>query len=312
MQKIRFFNHFHNGDCFIGKGWVNLIMQSFTLKKFQFEYYHNRTLDIIKDLNIPMYSVNELDINHRYLERIFVIDDIIYINTWCGCFQGDLFPYGSHSNFRIQYEMYLYYIKKLNEILNISLIPWPDVYCIIPYINYMHFDTSKIQNFINNEAKEYESIFLFCNGEVQSGQSSAGNFGPTIDALSDEYKNILFVCTEKLSLRKKNIYYIDEISPRNPGESNLNQIAYLAKYNKCKLIIGKNSGPSTFCMNVGILADKNKTLITFANKLEDCLDDGLDLPINSLFSPITNDTLITDIIRTQYEEHIHRNISNSL
>jgi hypothetical protein len=153
---------------------------------------------------------------------------------------------------------YLKY-KELYNILNL-LIKNKNYY--IPEINWNCFDIQNIDNFIEND----KIYCLISNGDVLSGQALNFNFNPIIEKLSDNFSNINFILTNnKEKLKKTNIFYTDDIIKTENGD--LNEIGYLGT--KCKIIVGRASGPFCFCHNKSILTDKEKTLIVFSKLKND-------------------------------------------
>jgi hypothetical protein len=98
MKKIVFFNQFHNGDCFVGKNYVREIMRQ--LPDIEFSYAHNNHSDIVKDLNcihLQLGNIPPMDRMTRVAES--PDKETVYVNTWVGCWQGVMFPFGEHINF---------------------------------------------------------------------------------------------------------------------------------------------------------------------------------------------------------------------
>jgi hypothetical protein len=79
-MKIVFFNQYHNGDCFVGKGWVRNIIQQ--LPEAEFYYAHNNHADIIKDLPAKYMSIQDMPEIDRMVRIAQGDDGTIYIITW--------------------------------------------------------------------------------------------------------------------------------------------------------------------------------------------------------------------------------------
>ena len=139
----------------------------------------------------------------------------------------------------------------------------------LPDIDYNRFEgIDRAYDWVN-ERKD-NPLVLFCNGPANSGQSRAGDLIKTIDILSAQYPETNFLLTQKTHLQKPNIYYTDDIF--DGIDSDLNQIAYIA--GGCDLIVGKNSGPFSFCQNKNNLLDSDITFLNLSVKPTDCPSGG--------------------------------------
>ena len=286
MKKITFFNQFHNGDCFFGKSWIRNIMQQ--LPDIEFSYAHKCHPDIIKDLGcryIPLKDIPEID----RMVRIAQADDTLYINTWCGAFQGELFGYHQHSNYIIQHRIYEIYCEQLTKILGRPVTQSTNPHEYLPFIDFSYYDTAAVDNFLHSIP--YTRHVLICNGPVNSGQSSVGDFRFSIDYLSREFPEISFICTHDVRLKRDNVFYTAQIFNK---ESDLNEIAYLST--KTELIVGKNSGPYSFCQFDENMNSEQRKFFCFGKLLTDCPNAGLEFPAQFKFCDQTNDRLITNIL----------------
>lgn len=283
INNIVFFNQYHNGDCFVGKGWVRNIMQQ--LPSIKFSYAHKNHADIIKDLGceyMPLKNIPEID----RMVRIAQDEDTLYINTWCGAFQGELFGYHQHSNYIIQHRMYEMYCEQLTQILGQPVTQSTNPHDHLPFIDFSHYDTNLADAFVSH----HRNLVLFCNGPANSGQSSVGDFKYSLEYLAREFADHVFVATHDVGIKLPNVHYTSNIFNK---ASDLNEIAYLSKH--AKLIVGKNSGPFSYCC-----FDENMqldhTFFCFGKLLTDCLNAGLEFPAEFKFCDQTNDRLITNIL----------------
>lgn len=274
-MNIIFFNQFHNGDCFVGKGWVNNIIKQ--IPEATFYYAHRNDPSIIQDLPVeyvPLGDIPDMD----KMTRIAQNDDgDIFINTWCGAFQGELFGYHQHSNFLIQHRMYEMYCQALSGILKRPITQSNNPHDYLPTIDFSKYDVSKAHEFIYNQ--EGKKFILFCNGSALSGQSALKDFKPIVRKLLLDFPNETIVCTYNFGLKAKNLFYTEDI---NQMGCDLNQIAYLSK--GAKLIVGKNSGPFSYCQYKENLERNDVTFYSFNRLLTDCLTAGLEFPARFKFS----------------------------
>lgn len=285
MKKIVFFNQFHNGDCFLGKNYVRAIQQH--LPDIEYAYAHGNHPDILKDLNLQHLTLDDIPAMDR-MTRVAVSKDgdTVYINTWVGCWQGTLFPYGEHINYLRLHAIWAEYFKYLK--IEQHWKTNPNEY--LPEIDYDKFHGINLAEAWVNEHNRPR--ILLCNGVAKSGQSRVSDLHQCVDALSNTYKDIDFILTQKLDLERSNIYYTDDIF--NGLESDINQIAYLAQY--CNVIVGKNSGPFSYCQNKQNLLNENLTFFNLSVLPTDCPSGGGLYRARCVFSSETNDIRIAAMI----------------
>jgi hypothetical protein len=211
----------------------------------------------------------------------------VYINTWVGCWQGALFPFGEHINNQRLHAVW----SKYFEYLNIPLGAQEDY---LPEIDFTKFDVRAAVDFVQQAQMKNEKIVIFCNGSANSGQSRVGDFGTVVAGLAQEFPATRFLITSSIDgLSAANIYYANEVMPL---ASNLNQIAYVSQFSQ--LIIGKNSGPFTWCQFKNNLVDSYRTFFNFSILPTDCPSGGSKYLARCLFSPVTDDNRIYELIRS--------------
>lgn len=281
MKKIVFFNQFHNGDCFVGKQYVREIMRQ--LPGVEFAYAHDNNAAIISDLGCEHLTLDQIPVIDR-MTRVAEGDngDTIYINTWVGCWQGQMFPFGEHINFQRLHNIwreYFTYLKLEFEDGN------PDHY--LPTIDFSKYDIETAKQW----AVEHAKYVLICNGSADSGQSGVGDLHRAIDLLSERLPNYHFLVTQKLPYNKPNIVYTADIFHL---ESDLNQIAYISQWSE--LIVGKNSGPFTWCQHRDNLLNSNRMFLNLSKLPTDCPSGGGAYMARCLFSPHTDDNHIANLI----------------
>lgn len=265
MKKIVFFNQFHNGDCFVGKQYVAEAVRQLRVRypDLSVAYAHGNDPAIIKDLGLEHRTLDQIPQLDR-MTRVGMSPDqeTVYVNTWVGCWQGSMFKYGEHINFVLLHGIWREYFKHLE----LEFVEDPNYY--LPVIDYAQYDVSQAESWIQQHGDR--PAVLFCNGTANSGQSRVGDLTQTIDMLSSTYKDYNFVVTHKLDLERENIYYTDDIFAGQA--SDLNQIAYLA--GSCDWIVGKNSGPFTYCQNASNLMNPSLTFLNLSILATDCPSGG--------------------------------------
>ncbi len=96
-----------------------------------------------------------------------------------------------------------------------------------------------------------------------SGQSRVddGTVNELLGSMAARHPDLLFICTSPYpGMAAKNIAFSQYLIGDPPwGRCDLNETAYLGTY--CDVIIGRCSGPQSFCYNTDVLLDPTKTLI---------------------------------------------------
>ena len=297
INNIIFYNQYHNGDCFVGKGWVRNIMQQ--LPDIKFSYAHKNHPDIIKDIGCDHVTSESFGKFHQLdrMVRIAQDDDTLYINTWCSAFQGELFGHHQHSNYIIQHRMYEMYCEQLTNILGRPVTQSSNPHDYLPEIDFNQYNVEGALDFLTLAGR----INLFCNGPANSGQSGIGDMRFTIDYLCREFPQETFVATHDVGLKHDNLHYTSNIFNL---ESDLNQIAFLSQ--RASLIVGKNSGPYSYCQFKRNMERDDVTFFCFGKLLTDCLNAGLQFPAQFKFCDQTNDRLITNILVRELSEKTSR------
>jgi hypothetical protein len=85
-------------------------------------------------------------------------------------------------------------------------------------------------------------------------------------SLLDAFPNRKIIPTHRTPIINDNILYTDDIIKTFGGD--LNEISWIAE--KCKYIIGRNSGPFCYMHTKNILNDKTKKIIAVGNTKRDC------------------------------------------
>lgn len=248
MKKIIFFNNFHNGDLFICKSFVKFIMNNFPAEYF---YIHGRHPSILQDIKLNVISGN-INLPDKLLE----INDEIYINSWIGNYLGHF--YYSGCNLKLLYEMFSDLVGKLNVIYNsdVKLNPNPEEY--FPYIEYKDYNINGIDKFLLENSQEK---ILFSNGPALSDQNfNNSNLQEIITESAKANPEKIFIVTEKFYATESNIIFTEDMTGCFPD---VNEIGYLSKF--CSKIIGRSSGPFTFCMHKDNLNDETKNILCFGN-----------------------------------------------
>ena len=247
---LNFYNHFRNGDIFLGKEFILDIMKKLNIDHANF--YHKNTHFLLKDINdLITQSDSKLSILDCQ-DSIFYYDNNMYINTWIG---AKKLKYYCGIGFKepLRCSLYSYY-EMFKEIYNRLEIHLNEISYYVPSINFEKIDKINVDNFIN---KYKNKKILICNGDALSGQSKNISFDNIIINLSNTYKYLSFILTKKTDIISDNVFFTDDITKL---ERDLVEISYLSTY--CDIIIGRSSGPHSYTYIKDNFFNKNKTNIS--------------------------------------------------
>lgn len=236
-MKIVLYNNFGNGDIFFSRAIINLIHKIFP--NHVLIYKHSKEIGLLKDYDFILEE--SLDDFCNMEETIRVVDDKLYINTWYGQNHRNFMAQGGGTSLRTIQLI----IQNIQSYLNTNVpISEVDIYPTVDYEKLkINFDLVK-------------NSILICNDNAVSGQSNNMDLDPMILYLSKKYKDIMFYVTKKTNLFSENITYIDDLLTQRP---NLLEVSYISNYSS--IIIGRCSGPYSYCMTKENILDENKSLI---------------------------------------------------
>jgi hypothetical protein len=297
-MNLYFYNLFHNSDIHLSRNFVKDIIE----KTNYTDYYYVHTLDvgILKDItNLIEISDIRIKYNNFYYENIVgKLNGDMHINTWIG--QKNYTENGIN--------IYTYYnmFKDIYEKLEISINEDPLYY--LPSIDFDKINKDKIDEFVKEHNNKKA---LISNGGVLSEQSYA-RFD--LERVIENYPNIDFILTKKEDINLPNVFYTDDIIQLKYPD--LLEISYLSTF--CDYIIGRESGPYTFC-NITNNFNRRVKMISFAitsdwsfYKNENVLNfkdiETTEILINLLQS--TKLSIITGTLNRI--EHIKRVIENTV
>lgn len=258
VSKVVFYNFWHNGDVHLSRGLVKKTIEILKNNNIchEFEYSHHGSSKVLLDIqNLKQINYYPEPLLSRIGSFPFLENNVLYINTWyrSGCYID---------RFGMTFDC-LYFIFKdtLAQNFSIDISKENPVSCY-PSIDYSVYDIEKIRYDCIHSG--YKHIVLICNNNVESSQSHNFSFDNIVCNLSSTYPNILFILTNPSGIveRINNAFFFEDLFPNLRGVCNLNEISFLANY--CKVIIGRASGPFTFCMTTDKVSDISKTLISFS------------------------------------------------
>ncbi len=259
MKTICFYNHWHNGDCFAVKGWIQSIVEQYP--DIPYAYAHPNNPKILADG--PDYlPVNDLPANVSPHERVVEVGGVVFINTWCGAYGSETFRPGEiHANWISLHKQAILMARYINAANDIAISFNNNPLDYVAETDWDYYQTEPADAFV---AQHPERKHLICNGLVRSTQSNIGDMKSVVEQLANEYPNDAFICTLKFDTSLTNIYFTDDIFNL---DSDMNEIAYLST--KCNTIVGKNSGPFMFTHIKENIMDPNKTFVSLSHRYSD-------------------------------------------
>lgn len=285
IQEICFFNHFHNGDVFNSKVFVQDIIKKIDNRKYY--YAHSTNQKILLDTNVIQLPMAFFPINNT--NTILHNNDIMFVNTWIGAyFHNDLMnnipAFGTKVDFenecslRFSYKMYKRIYKEISEVLKLETpIELDDIQEYWPTVNYSKFNMVFVNRLLMKHSGNKR--ILISNGPGHSGQCSYNqNMADMILEIAATKSNYTFIVTHKFPSTLENILFTDDMQVEN---GDLNEISFLSCL--CDIIIGRSSGPFTFSITKDNVDDPNKTFFCFGDRETDYFIHGTPTVCKSIF-----------------------------
>jgi hypothetical protein len=250
IEKIIFYNYYNLGDLHVSRSLVRYIVENIPVKEYN--YYHRYTPKILQDIPKLKHIGYNFSDDYRY-KGWFFINDRLYCNTWYNAFYEQEFK-----GCTIQ-TLFNIFKRGLKETIDFDLLGEPIDY--LPSIDFNYFNLSSITSWLSCDQREK---VLISNCDVLSGQSENFDLNPIINYISDVFPGVVFLITNIMGekINKQNVYYVQDII--KVDDIDLNEISFLSKF--CDIIIGRNSGPHTFCMTKENFHDSLKTFMCFSHE----------------------------------------------
>lgn len=278
ITKIILYNNFHNGDIFFSRFIVNMILEKFP--ELKISYKHGQKKGLLRDYNNIVEE--PLDNYCNMEDTVKIVDSSLYINTWYGQDNRKIMQMGGGTTLETVNIIINNILNFINEKLTFNKVDiYPSVYFSNLKIDYI---------------PKYGNI-LICNDDSMSGQSNNIDLISTIIQLSKKYKNNIFYVTKKIDFYSDNIFYVDDIFQNRP---NLLEISYISNYSS--IIIGRCSGPYSFCMTKQNILDEHKTLIAICGDYLNGIWDRNFYKCNYLHLPTNNISEIQFVIETEIDK----------
>lgn len=251
FSTIIFRNYFNYGDLHAARSLIKYVKDN--INGFDFKLMHPRHEKAIGDVGLPLIW---RPVQNKFDNRGYHIEyNSLIINTQYLAFNGMHFNKDSASIVTL----YNIFNHTLKDVFGIEL---PNtIVQFLPKINYKYklFEIDKIDKAISNT--EGMIKILICNNDFGSEQAMRFDFDRLIEVVADTYPNIVFYVSNKTNVYRDNIKCVPDILGECSG-CDLNEISYLST--KCKILIGRNSGPHTYSYVLENILNPNKTFISFS------------------------------------------------
>lgn len=251
INKVVFFNFYHNGDIHISRSLVRFISKICTERGIQCEYYHKNNPHLLDDIKTVTHTSNNYSLHDKFPSSI--VGDTVFINTWY-CANIHIFH-----TYIMTFDCVYYNFRDAAKLLDIDLDQVP-ILELFPSIDFDYFEIAKAKQWLSEH--NHPRVFV-SNGQVLSGQAHNFSFAPIINTLAQQYTNIDFLLSnaENGLVSLPNIFLTSDIIQKNSFD--LNENSYVAS--NCQLIIGRCSGTHSFAITRENYWEKPKTFLAFSN-----------------------------------------------
>lgn len=250
FNKIILRCYFNNGDLLLVRNFIRYIKDN--IKGYEYKLKHPNHVKVLADLDIPLFWK---PVPVKFDNRGYHIEyGSLLINTQVLAYEGCFFRQFS---FTLPTAWHIFN-QTLTEVFSTGLPH--DLYQFIPTIDYHcgKFKVAPIDEHTNNNRKKV----LICNNEFQSEQALRFDFNPIIEKVSNLFPDVDFYISNTINnIERDNVFNVSDILG-DCGGCDLNEISYLST--KCDILIGRYSGPHTFCYVKENLTNPSKKFITFS------------------------------------------------
>jgi hypothetical protein len=231
-RKVLFYNNWHNGDIHMSRPYVIDLMN--LLGDCDYYYYHKNDKKLLADIE-----------NLETVTEMTKAD--LSIDTWIGQYHYrgmDIPEMAANKSVFLGCNFPHYYavMSLVYESLGLGrAIKSMEHY--IPSIDYEKFYIKNIDTFFSGQTNP---SVLISNNSIMSGQAPAVDFDAITLSLADTFPQITFLLTNPgtIKIQKNNVFYCEEIINSPIKINDLNEISYIST--RCKLIVGRSSGPYSF------------------------------------------------------------------
>tara|TARA_R110000868_G_scaffold165572_1_gene399130 strand:+ start:3714 stop:4667 length:954 start_codon:yes stop_codon:yes gene_type:complete len=304
MTTLCFYNHYHNGDLFVSKGFVNYICKQLHDKNITLEYLHENHPNVLADLPTQYQALSSdpiMSLHSTRLQKVFVNNNKIYVNTWAGPYLSEytqdqvVLGIGGSINYLSYLDIFKHIINELNNITSWNLTqlsaPWQG----LPEVQKISYNSLAVTDFILRT--DFPLRVLISNGPVLCDQSWHNHnmidyFLPIIE----KNASIQWIFTWPTGIQYPNVAHTNDIFLQQGSRCDLNEISMLSEY--CDFIIGRHSGPFHFCNTKTNLQNPNKTFISIGKHVGHAFPYQMSIPAKFYWLEDRNDSAVKFFIET--------------
>lgn len=231
INNIYFYNNYHKGYLHVSRSFVKwLISKLQPINSYYYSHYPNSNL--LNDVEVIMLNISDFKKNRK--QEWFIENGNLFANTWYGTFGTQCYSSDNGITLKTLYNTFKRGIKE-----SLGILIDEDEYSFFPEIDFSKYETQKIDHFIKSNSQKK---VLFCDNMVCSGQSTNFDFASILLSVSQAFPEFLFISTNG-KYNGNNIVTVDRVIGKN--DDNLNEISYFSNF--CNCIVGRASGPFTYC-----------------------------------------------------------------
>lgn len=304
MTILCFYNHYHNGDLFVSKGYVSYICNQLRSKNVKFEYLHENHIKVLADLpaqSLPLKNDPIMHLPETRFKKVFSNNGKIYVNTWVGPYLSEysqdkiVIGIGGSINYLSFFDIFNHIINELNIVSGWDLMPLIDVWQGIPEVSKDLYNNFEVENFIRSN--DFHLRVLISNGQVLCNQSwNNHNMINYFLPMIEHFDNIQWIFSYPTGINKHNVAHTNDIFLPQGSRCDLNEISLLSEH--CDLIIGRHSGPFHFCNTKINLLNSNKTFISIGKHSGHAFPFRMSVPADFYYLEDKNDNAVKFFLET--------------
>lgn len=256
-MNIVFFNHFHNGDIHVSRGFIRKIMEKVWERdrNVSFTYAHRNSGELLADIDRLGYGGWQgVGSEHS---GCYINGETVYINTW---YAQQQFKYMNRYGISIDC-LYAALDDSCKMMLGFSLSDISDdPKVFFPTIDYSKFQIGEAVKWLNANA-DAKKVFI-SNGKVLSGQAHEFDMTGIIIRVAEKHRDKTFIVSNREGhIDLPNVVFSSDIIKK--AGNDLNENAYLSE--SCDVIVGRASGTFSFAMTQRNLFERNVKFLCFSN-----------------------------------------------
>lgn len=248
LDKIIFYNFFHNGDIHVSRTLVKWVSENVEAKEY--EYHHNNSESLLADL--PKIKYKKLELDWSFHDKgWFIKNNILYGNTWYHAYNA-MFSNEGMTLINLYKSFSKGMLDSCGKKLSENILEY------LPSIDFSFIN----KDAIDKNIPKNDNLIFIANCEPLSGSDqSTKDIDSMILETINMFPNAMYLITNPTKIRHDNMIMVENIVERS--WDNLNELSYVSTF--CKVIVGVGSGPQTFSLIDVNLLDSNKKFINYVN-----------------------------------------------